>query len=75
MDFRIADTCIDSRAKRTISSHYHEIRRIFMVNEPDLKLERIVTVSPGEKRFTVAPKVEAVPLSKLPDGKLFDGAE
>lgn len=41
----------------------------------DLKLERIVVVYPGEKRFTVAPKIEAVPLGELPDGKLFDGTE
>ncbi|MDN5850898.1 MAG: ATP-binding protein [Nitrococcus sp.] len=41
----------------------------------DLKLEHIVVVYPGKKRFALAPKVDAVPLDELPHGELFGGAE
>ncbi len=37
----------------------------------DLKLEHVAVVYPGEKRFTLAPKVEAVPLKDVPNGPLF----
>lgn len=39
----------------------------------DLKLDRIAVVYPDEKRFMLAPKIEAVPLVTVPDGTLFDG--
>lgn len=38
----------------------------------DLKLKRIAVVYPGEKRFALAPAVEAVPLSAVVDGDLFN---
>lgn len=38
----------------------------------DLKLDRIAVVYPGEKRFALAPKVEAVPLSAVATGSLFE---
>ncbi len=41
----------------------------------DLKLERIAVIYPGQKRFALAPKVEAVPLDALPDSALFDGVD
>jgi hypothetical protein len=37
----------------------------------DLKLRRVAVVYPGEKRFALAPKVEAVPLKDVPNGSLF----
>ena len=39
----------------------------------DLKLERIAVVYPGDKRFPVAPDVEAIPLCEVPNGALSDG--
>ena len=39
----------------------------------DLKLDSIAVVYPGDKRFSIAPAVEAVPLSEVPGGALFDG--
>jgi hypothetical protein len=44
------------------------------ISVEDLKLDRVVIVYPGNKRFTLAPKVEAIPLHEVPDGKLFDQA-
>jgi predicted AAA+ superfamily ATPase len=37
----------------------------------DLKLEAIAVVYPGSKRFSIAPGVEAVPLSDVVKGELF----
>lgn len=39
----------------------------------DLKLERIAVIYPGDKRFPIAPEVEAIPLREVPSGALFDG--
>jgi hypothetical protein len=39
----------------------------------DLKLESIAVVYPGDKRFSIAPAVEAVPLRDVPGGALFGG--
>ncbi len=41
----------------------------------DLNLERIAVVYPGDKRFPIAPYVEAVPLCEVPNGALFDRAK
>jgi len=38
----------------------------------DLKLEAIAVVYPGSRRFSIAPGVEAVPLSEVASGALFD---
>ncbi len=38
----------------------------------DLKLEAIAVVYPGRKRFSIAPGVEAVPLSDVVKGELFN---
>lgn len=38
----------------------------------DLKLEAIAVVYPGSKRFSIAPGVEAVPLSDVVKGELFN---
>jgi len=38
----------------------------------DLKLEAIAVIYPGDKRFQIGPKVEAVPLADIPNGTLFD---
>ena len=39
----------------------------------DLRLERVAVVYPGDKRYPIADRVEAVPLSQLvADGTLFD---
>ncbi len=38
----------------------------------DLKLEAIAVVYPGNRRFSIAPDVEAVPLSDVVGGTLFD---
>lgn len=38
----------------------------------DLKLEAIAVIYPGDKRFPIGPSVEAVPLSDLAGGALFD---
>lgn len=40
----------------------------------DLKLDRIAVVYPGDKRFMLDAKVEAVPLAAILDGGLFAGA-
>ncbi|MDP1606203.1 MAG: ATP-binding protein [Rhodocyclaceae bacterium] len=32
---------------------------------PDLELERIAVIYPGTKRYTIAPRIEAVPLSEI----------
>ncbi|MGH8192473.1 MAG: ATP-binding protein [Rhodanobacteraceae bacterium] len=40
----------------------------------DLGLARIAVVYPGDKRFTLAPKVEAVPLTAVANGPLFGEA-
>lgn len=39
----------------------------------DLKLERIAVVYPGDMRFPIAPRVEAIPLWEVPNGALSDG--
>jgi len=39
----------------------------------DLKLDSIAVVYPGDKRFSIAPAVEAVPLREVPGGALFGG--
>jgi predicted AAA+ superfamily ATPase len=39
----------------------------------DLKLDSIAVVYPGDKRFPLAPAVEAVPLRDVPGGALFGG--
>jgi hypothetical protein len=36
-------------------------------------LESIAVVYPGDKRFPIAPTVEAVPLREVPGGALFGG--
>jgi predicted AAA+ superfamily ATPase len=38
----------------------------------DLKLEAIAVVYPGSRRFSIASGVEAVPLSEVASGALFD---
>ena len=38
----------------------------------DLKLEAIAVIYPGSRRFSIAPGVEAVPLSDVAGGVLFD---
>jgi len=38
----------------------------------DLKLEAIAVIYPGSRRFAIAPGVEAVPLSEVASGTLFD---
>jgi len=38
----------------------------------DLKLEAIAVIYPGSRRFSIAPGVEAVPLSDVAGGALFD---
>lgn len=38
----------------------------------DLKLEAITVIYPGNKRFQIGPSVEAVPLSDVAGGALFD---
>lgn len=38
----------------------------------DLKLEAIAVIYPGSRRFSIAPGVEAVPLSEVAGGALFD---
>jgi hypothetical protein len=41
----------------------------------DLHLDRIALVYTGGKRFMLAPKVEAVPLTAVPGGSLFNEVE
>jgi hypothetical protein len=38
----------------------------------DLQLETVAVVYPGSRRFSIAPGVEAVPLSDVVNGALFD---
>jgi len=38
----------------------------------DLKLDAIAVIYPGSRRFSIAPGVEAVPLSEVASGTLFD---
>ena len=38
----------------------------------DLKLEGIAVVYPGDKRFSIAHGVEAIPLREVPNGALSD---
>ena len=38
----------------------------------DLKLDAIAVVYPGRRRYSIAPGVEAVPLSDVASGELFD---
>ncbi len=40
----------------------------------DLKLEAVAVIYPGSKRFSIAQGVEAVPLSDVASGALFESA-